>query len=306
MQKPIIIVRKRKPARASGAHAGSWKIVFADFMTSMMAFFLVMWLLAIASQQELTRLAEYFRTPLEVALNKGERSSSDFSPIPGGGEDPARQEGNVHKSLVPSEAGQDAVKLKRLRDVLEQLIANDPRLQKLRSQLLIDLVEEGLRIQIIDNQNRPMFSTGSAEVAPYMSVILRTIAPVLNDIPYKISISCHTDATPYANGGHGYSNWELSADRANASRRELALGGLAENKVLGVVGMASTINLDNQHPDAAINRRISLLVLNKRTERSLAHENGQNQDVIAAGADVRQRPDLLHDVSAADGAAPTK
>ncbi|MEN3258044.1 flagellar motor protein MotB [Sodalis endosymbiont of Spalangia cameroni] len=306
MQKPIIIVRKRKPARASGAHAGSWKIVFADFMTSMMAFFLVMWLLAIASPQELTRLAEYFRTPLEVALNKGERSSSDFSPIPGGGEDPTRQEGNVHMGLAPSEAGQDAVKLKRLREVLEQLIANDPRLQKLRPQLLIDLVEEGLRIQIIDNQNRPMFSTGSAEVAPYMSVILRTIAPVLNDIPYKISISGHTDATPYANGGHGYSNWELSADRANASRRELVLGGLAENKVLGVVGMASTINLDNQHPDAAINRRISLLVLNKRTERSLAHENGQNQDVLVDGADVRQRPDLLHDVSAADGAAPTK
>lgn len=95
MQKPIVIVRKRKPARSSGEHGGSWKIVFADFMTSMMAFFLVMWLLAIASPQELTRLAEYFRMPLEVALTKGERSSSDFSPIPGGREDPTRQEGNV-------------------------------------------------------------------------------------------------------------------------------------------------------------------------------------------------------------------
>lgn len=265
-------------------------------MISMMAFFLVMWLLAIASPQELKRLAEYFRTPLEVALTKGERSSSDFSPIPGGGEDPTRQEGNVHKGLAPSEAGQDTVKLKRLRDVLEQLIANDPRLQKLRPQLLIDLVEEGLRIQIIDNQNRPMFSTGSVEVATYMSVILRTISPLLNDIPYKISISGHTDATPYDNAGHGYSNWELSADRANASRRELVL---AENKVLGVVWMASTINLDNQYPDAAINRRISLLVLNKRTERSLAHENGQSQEVIFDGTEVRQRPELLRDIPAA-------
>ncbi|MBE8178593.1 OmpA family protein, partial [Leptospira borgpetersenii serovar Ballum] len=109
--------------------------------------------------------------------------------------------------------------------------------------LRIDLVQEGLRIQIIDSQNRPMFKTGSAEVEPYMRDILRAIAPVLNGIPNKVSLSGHTDDFPYANGERGYSKWELSADRANASRRELVIGGLDDGKVLRVVGMAATMRL---------------------------------------------------------------
>lgn len=115
-------------------------------------------------------------------------------------------------------------RLKRIRGELDQLIEADPKLRALRPHLKIDLVQEGLRIQIIDSQNRPMFKTGSAEVEPYMRDILRGIAPVLNEIPNKISLSGHTDDYPYATGERGYSNWELSADRANASRRELVAG----------------------------------------------------------------------------------
>lgn len=276
---PIMVVRKRRSPKRHQEHGGAWKIAYADFMTAMMAFFLVMWLLSIASPQELATIAEYFRTPLNVALTSGDRSSSDTSPIPGGGADPTRQQGDVHKSINELMDKLEKKRLNKLRERLDQLIESDPRLRVLRPQLLINMVEEGLRIQILDSQNRPMFETGSARVEPYMRDVLRGIAPILNDIPNKISISGHTDATPYANGERGYSNWELSAERANASRRELITGGLAEGKILRVVGMAATMSLAPQQPDAAINRRISLLVLNKQAELSIEHENVQNQGV---------------------------
>ncbi|WP_413732901.1 flagellar motor protein MotB [Sodalis sp. RH20] len=274
---PIIVVRKRRGSKRHAEHGGSWKIAYADFMTAMMAFFLVMWLLAIATPKERVSIAEYFRTPLSVALTGGNRSSSDTSPIPGGGADPTRQQGDVHKNINDLLDKLEKKRLNKLRERLDQLIESDPRLRVLRPQLLINLVDEGLRIQILDSQNRPMFETGSARVEPYMRDVLRGIAPILNDIPNKISISGHTDAAPYANGERGYSNWELSAERANASRRELITGGLSEGKILRVVGMAATMSLAPQQPDAAINRRISLLVLNKQTELSIAHENVQSQ-----------------------------
>lgn len=123
-----------------------------------------------------------------------------------------------------------------------------------------------------------MFRTGSADVEPYMRDILRAIAPVLNGIPNRISLSGHTDDFPYASGEKGYSNWELSADRANASRRELMVGGLDSGKVLRVVGMAATMRLSDRGPDDAVNRRISLLVLNKQAEQAILHENAESQN----------------------------
>ncbi len=299
---PIVVVRKRRAPRRHAEHGGAWKIAYADFMTAMMAFFLVMWLLSIASPQELATIAEYFRTPLNVAVTGGERSSSDFSPIPGGGDDPTRQQGDVHKSINALMDKLEKNRLNRLRERLDQLIESDPRLKVLRPQLLINLVESGLRIQILDSQNRPMFETGSDRVQPYMRDVLRAIAPVLNDIPNKISISGHTDAIPYASGERGYSNWELSADRANASRRELISGGLGEGKILRVVGMSATMSLAPQKPDAAINRRISLLVLNKQTEITIEHENAESQGVeINDSKALTQQPALK---AAAEPTAP--
>lgn len=169
-------------------------------------------------------------------------------------------------------------RLKKVRGELDQLIESDPKLRALRQYLKIDLVQEGLRIQIIDSQNRPMFKTGSADVESYMRDILRAIAPVLNEVPNKISLSGHTDDYPYANGDRGYSNWELSADRANASRRELVAGGLDDGKVLRVIGMANTMKLKPHGGDDAINRRISLLVLNTQTEQAILHENAASQN----------------------------
>lgn len=272
---PVVLVRKRK-AHHNAHHGGSWKIAYADFMTAMMAFFLVMWLLAIASPQELTQIAEYFRTPLKVALTGGNKSSAESSPIPGGGEDPTRQDGLVKKQ-PNAEQQAEARRFNKLRERLDQLIESDPRLRALRPHLLINLMDEGLRIQIIDGKNRPMFKTGSAQVENYMRDILRAIAPILNDLPNKISLSGHTDDLPYATGERYYSNWELSADRANASRRELIAGGLAEGKVLRVVGMAATMSLKQHGADDSMNRRITILVLNKQTQQGIEHENAKSE-----------------------------
>ncbi|QHM75195.1 Motility protein B [Mixta theicola] len=274
---PIVLVKRRKHKKHEGGH-GSWKIAYADFMTAMMAFFLVMWLISIANPQQLVKIAEYFQTPLKVAITGGQRNSDSSSPIPGGGDDPTQKIGEVqkHVDMDAEKRKLDEIRLNRLRERLDRLIESDPRLKTLRPHLIINLVEEGLRIQIIDSQNRPMFKTGSAQVEPYMRDILRAIAPILNDLPNKISLAGHTDDFQYALGDRGYSNWELSADRANASRRELVAGGLDGSKMLRVVGMSDTMRLKNRGGDEAVNRRISLLVLNHDTQTQIEKENAES------------------------------
>jgi len=277
---PIVVVKRRKHKGHGGGSHGSWKIAYADFMTAMMAFFLVMWLISISSPKELIHIAEYFRTPLATAITGGQRIANSDSPIPGGGDDVTQQQGEVQKqpNIDELKRRMEQSRLMKIRGELDQLIEADPKLRALRPHLKIDLVQEGLRIQIIDSQNRPMFKTGRAEVEPYMRDILRAIAPVLNEIPNKISLSGHTDDYQYAGGEKGYSNWELSAERANASRRELVTGGLDDGKVLRVVGMAATMSLSDRGGDDAVNRRISILVLNKQAEEAILHENAESQN----------------------------
>ncbi len=277
---PVIIVKKRK-SHGHGHHGGSWKIAYADFMTAMMAFFLVMWLLSVATPEERHQIAEYFKMPLKAAMSNGDRFSLSDSVIPGGGDDMLKVQGEVQKRRAESSRQRDMQGLSRVRERLDQLIKNDPRLRELQPNLKIKLLNDGLRIQIIDSQQRPMFQSGNKEVEPYMRDILRAIAPVLNDIPNRISLSGHTDDTPFMTGERGYSNWELSADRANASRRELVTGGLASDKVLRVVGMADSMNLTNVSGDDPSNRRISILILTRDKENEILNENNGNdvQDV---------------------------
>lgn len=286
---PIVVVRRKKGKHGGGHHGGSWKIAYADFMTAMMAFFLVMWLISISSPKELVQIAEYFRTPLAVAITNGPRSSDATSPIPGGGDDPTQQDGEVHKMIQSQGDQREIGDLQRLQEKLEQMLISDPRLKDLRPHLMINLTEQGLRIQIIDSQNRPMFQLGSATVEPYMRYILRAIAPVLDDFPNKISLAGHTDDMPYAMGERGYSNWELSTDRANASRRELTAGGLSEGKVLRVMGMGSTMQLKDHPSGDAINRRISILVLNKHAEEAIERENSEGEAVTISDAGELKR-----------------
>ncbi len=300
-QRPIIVKRIKKAAH--GHHGGAWKIAYADFVTAMMAFFLLMWLLGSTTKAQREGIAEYFKAPLKISMTGGSGAGDASSVIKGGGTDLSRKQGQVEKTDTPQKkktinleaarAEQERLErqqLESLKEKLERMIENHAFLKQFKKQLLIDITTEGLRIQIVDEKNRPMFNVGSAVMQPYAREILAEIAKVLNDVPNAISLSGHTDATPYSGGERGYSNWELSADRANASRRELVAGGIAEGKILRVVGLASAVPFDKDDPYNPINRRISIIVMNKRTEQAIKAE-GAKLDVSADT--LKEKPDVL-------------
>ncbi len=284
------VVVRRKRAYGEGHHGGSWKIAYADFMTAMMAFFLVMWLLLLVPKEDLQSIAEYFRQPLATAITGGPKLDNTNSVIPGGDPSPIPNQfpsPPSHPSLDQNSTDigdiEDQENLENLKLELENLIEHNPVLKQFRPQLLLDMTPDGLRIQILDQENRPMFNLGSAVVQSYMRDILRELAPLINELPNSITVSGHTDATQYASGDRNYSNWELSADRANAARRELVAGGLTENKIKQILGLADTVNLVPDNPLAEVNRRISILVLNRRAERRIDAQNaaGNSAERIA-------------------------
>ncbi|VCU69918.1 Motility protein B [Pigmentiphaga humi] len=276
---PIIIRRPRKRGHTGGHGGGMWKIAYADFVTAMMAFFLLMWLLSTAAKAELEGISEYFRTPLRMVLTKGDVAGDPVSVMTGGEHMSVRTTPQRRASDEAQEA-RDRRKLEELKLDLESLIFTQPVLQQFKDQILLDFTDEGLRIQIIDEKNRPMFDSGKTVLKDYSRVILHELARALNGVENKISISGHTDATPYAGGGASYSNWELSADRANAARREMVGAGMQQDKALRVVGLSDSVPLNRGDQRAAENRRISIVVLNKRSEEFLK-KGGVSVDVPA-------------------------
>ena len=286
--RPIVIKRIKKTA--GGHHGGAWKLAYADFVTAMMAFFMLMWLLGSTSNGDLKGVAEFFLNPMKVSMQGGSGAGDANSILNGGGNDITKRSGQVKKGeLEPQKKAantkdarvqskefeqQEKVALGELKKNIEKLIESNSTLRQFKNQLLIDVTPEGLRIQIIDEQNRPMFDTSSAELKPYSKVILREIGRALNAVPNKVSFSGHTDAAQFGGGEKGFSNWELSANRANASRREMISGGMDENKVLRVVGLSSTVLFDKNDPLSSANRRINIVVLNKRTEEAMLQEDG--------------------------------
>ncbi|PTQ84587.1 flagellar motor protein MotB [Nitrosomonas ureae] len=282
-QRPIVIKRIKKVA--GGHHGGAWKIAYADFVTAMMAFFLLMWLLGSSTQSQLEGISEYFKTPLKIAFMGGSSIGETNSLIKGGGTDLTRQHGQVKNGeiITNDKANKQAIKvikerielekLEGLKKKIEEAIQANPQLQRFANQLLLDITTDGLRIQIVDEQNRPMFALGRAELQPYTRTILREIGKMLNEVTNKISLSGHTDGKPFPSGDKGYSNWELSADRANASRRELIVGGMDGNKMLQVVGLSSAVLFDKDDPLNPINRRISIVVMNEKAEKAITMDN---------------------------------
>ena len=278
---PIIVKRVKKGGH--GAHGGAWKIAYADFVTAMMAFFLLMWLLGSTAKGELQGISDYFSSPLKVAMAGGDGSGNSSSVIPGGGNDLSKAHGQVRRSDTDSEkarrqsidtaraerAKQDAERIKTLQAKIDALITENPRLNEYKSQIRIDVTPDGLQIQIVDDQNRPMFDSGSAMVKPYMRDILREIGAELNGEENRVSLAGHTDAVPYSNSDRGYSNWELSSDRANATRRELVAAGMPDAKLGRVVGLAASDLLEPDNPRSAANRRITITVLTREAEERL-------------------------------------
>ena len=277
---PIIIKRIKKGGHA--AHGGAWKIAYADFVTAMMAFFLLMWLLGSTAKGELQGIASYFQSPVKVSLMGGNGTGNSSSILPGGGRDLSKAFGQMDSGdseraakLIGAQMARaesmrrDAERIDALERKITTLIEKNPKLSEYGSQIQLEKTTDGLHIQIVDQQNRPMFDTGSALVKPYMRDILREIGAALGDVENHIALAGHTDATPYGSGDRGYSNWELSADRANASRRELVAGGLPDNKLRRVEGLASSRLLRADAPTDPVNRRISIVVMTQEGEERL-------------------------------------
>ena len=304
-QRPIIVKRIKKGGH--GHHGGAWKIAYADFVTAMMAFFLMMWLLGSTSKGDLKGIADHFKQPLFLAMFGGSGAGDATSVIKGGGEDLTRSAGqvkrgagaqrsNVAAKSKPEQAEFEKKEQQALLDLkaqIEQMIENNPAIKQFKNQLLIDITPEGLRIQIIDEQNRPMFDTSSADIKPYTRDIVREIGKLLNGVPNRVTLSGHTDAAQFAGGDKGYSNWELSTNRANSARRELVSGGMDEFKVLRVTGLASTIMFDRNDPLNPSNRRISIIVMNKRAERSVLLDHSEGADIEISSQDESPQPTRL-------------
>jgi chemotaxis protein MotB len=301
-KQPIIIKKIKKGHH--GHHGGAWKIAYADFVTAMMAFFLLMWLLGSTAKGDLNGISEYFQTPLQVALMGGSGAGDATSIIKGGGTDLTKSAGQVKRGEVERDRSammkaakaeidrEDRIQLQKLKERVESVLEANARLRAFRSQIRLDITNEGLRIQIVDELNRPMFDLGSARLKDYTREILREIGVVLNGVDNKLSLAGHTDAKPYAGGDKGYSNWELSADRANASRRELVAAGIDEGKIVRVVGLSSSILFVKDDPQDPANRRISIVVLNRKAEEALK-QDGRTLEVsaaedLAAGADPKK------------------
>jgi chemotaxis protein MotB len=306
-EKASIIIVKRRKKGGGGHHGGAWKVAYADFVTAMMAFFLVMWLVSSISKEQRAAVFDYFKNPsMEPGKNiraapgqMGPGGASTSVINMGGGLDAPRvtvvespdakskpQPFNMTatETKKPDTVADQAKKLdmtveearkiadeadhKKLESLLEELrkaIDKSQALRPFKDQLLLDITPEGLRIQIVDQQNRPMFDVGSAKLKDYTTVILKTLAGYLNTVPNRISMTGHTDIRPYPGGG-SYTNWELSADRANAARRALESGGLTEEKIARVVGLSSSVLFDKNDPQNPINRRISIIVMTKQAE----------------------------------------
>jgi chemotaxis protein MotB len=296
---PIIIKRVKKGGHA--AHGGAWKIAYADFVTAMMAFFLLMWLLGSTTEGDKKGIADYFGSPLKVAMGGGSGSGDSSSVVKGGGTDLTRQGGQVKqgdveaqrktlqlRALRAEQRRAEAARLESLKKKVEEVLAANPKLAAMQSQIRLEMTRDGLRIQIVDELSRPMFDSGSAVVKPYMRELLREIGTVLAEVPNRLTLEGHTDAQPFGAGERGYSNWELSSDRANASRRELGAGGLPDERVLLVQGLASSMLFEPADPMSAVNRRISIIVMNRDAEDRLLRTKNDEEDT----ADGSLRPAL--------------
>jgi chemotaxis protein MotB len=309
-ERPIIIKKIKKVT--GGHHGGAWKVAYADFVTAMMAFFLLLWLLNAVTEEQKKGIAAYFRPTLAVqntsatftiltgqaqpmddmsggssqdseseedeqamqqapATGEGDRPQSldGENPDIGFGNEPQPGKGDKPVDLAEAEATVAANEQKQLEQIKEDIknaFQDDPELKELEKNLKIDQTEDGIRIQLLDQEKISMFPSGSAAMNPRSKELLEKVAEVVKSLPNKIEISGHTDAKPYA-GGHDYTNWELSADRANASRRVLVGAGISPERLIMIKGRADTDPFVKTDPFDPQNRRISI-VLPEPTSRS--------------------------------------
>lgn len=313
MAEQQIIIRKSEDHDDHDHHGGGWKVAYADFMTAMMAFFLLLWIISAADEQKLQGLAEFF-TPAESTIMGGQGfldgqvfgpdgvfggiegdsfqvqppsfgrdapisppddSPRDFEPrvVVEYAETPqsdawdvfeaagaASEEENQIDPALMAEREARAARLDEVADEIQAAVAANLALVELESNLRIDRTPDGLLVQIIDQENRPMFASGSAKVDAATRELVQIIGLAVADLVYPLAITGHTDAVPFTTRSD-YGNWELSADRANATRRTLLEAGVGPERISRVSGLADTMPLNATSPNAAENRRITMLLI---------------------------------------------
>jgi chemotaxis protein MotB len=326
---PIVIKRVKKGGH--GFHGGVWKIAYADFVTAMMAFFLLMWVLGSTTRGDLAGISAYFQNPLRVAVDGGAGSGDATRLIKGGGEsmmhaqgqeakadsdstqrsksttaaqepdDEARKfqfdskaknpgstqgvqdgvgmekggaqgsssgaaggaqgaAGGAQGAAAAAAAKENAQAQQQVKAEIERAVKSDGELSKIKNQLMMDITSDGLRLQIVDEKNRPMFESGGTVLADHIRRLMRIIGKVVGETNFAIKVEGHTDSKGVGSDA-GRGNWELSTDRANAARREMVSGGLRADQVAQVVGYADKLRVNKEDPSDPINRRISITVL---------------------------------------------
>ncbi len=309
---PVIIIKKVKKV-GGGHHGGAWKVAYADFVTAMMAFFLLLWLLNATTEEQKRGIAEYFTPVTAFAPESVSQSTSgsngvlggqtmtsegslsnDTSPVgvtvslPGASQEtedqvedpiedptegsktgerqrPADNPNEESQSVNANEVDRLAQELEQERfeaaeAELRQAIQSVPDLADFAKNLVVDQTPEGLRIQIIDQEGKSMFASGSADMYPHTQRLLALVTNAIDQLENPVAIKGHTDATPFASD-NGYSNWELSTDRANSSRRALIAAGLPAQRIVSVVGRADQEHFIKDDPFSPRNRRISIVLL---------------------------------------------
>jgi len=279
-----IIIRRIKKNRHE-EHGGAWKVAMADFAIAMMALFIVLWLTNSSNEQEREAIAGYFQDPL--AYEDGKRIPSPYV-IDFGGTPTTADNMAVSETLDPEKILQaeeieslaEAIEQKRLEQLkaeIEAKIEASPTLSPFKNQMTIDITTEGLRIQIVDQTKRPMFNAGSAVLKYYSEDILYELAPMLMTVENRLSITGHTDADIYGSTSpEDDVNWELSAKRANSARRALMEAGIEKSQIAQILGMGDTAPLDVDNPESDINRRIAIVLLNKKAQEGIESRTGMN------------------------------
>ena len=285
----VIVIKRKKSGGHGGHHGGAWKVAYADFVTAMMAFFLLLWLLNVTTQDQKKAIANYFDPTSASESTSGSggvmggtsmlspgaelsdtrpigstipepgdpAAASDAKPTPG---QDASGEGDANEREKKAMAEVEDKNFKQAEAAIKQAIQSVPELQALAQNLLVDETPEGLRIQIVDQEGASMFPSGGSEMFDKTKKLMATVAQAVQKLPNQITVRGHTDSTPY-HSPKGYNNWDLSTDRANATRRALVEGGLDPNRIASVVGKADKEPLFPENPDAPENRRISIILM---------------------------------------------
>jgi len=276
---PRIIIIKKKGGHAAH-HGGAWKVAYADFVTAMMAFFMVLWLVSQTDQETRTELSDYFRTgvftgaPSILNGGSGIQSRGYFDVV-----------GSSHTQ--PEQVAFERVSL-AVRAKIAQMISEDPGLKDVREQIKVSVTEEGLLIQILDGGQNLLFDSSSAELKPKLTEILSKIAPVLARLSNQIQVHGHTDARPFP-AGSGRSNWQLSFERADRARAILEKSGLRTGQVSGVFAHGATALMKPDEPFAAENRRLSILAVRKGMEKVAARGEGGDEDEAEQPAKAKNK-----------------